>query len=204
MIFIDGNHDFFPMIEGLVAINPKNDHGQTYIRSQILYSPRGCQWKMDGKQFMTVGGAVSVDRAYRTQGKSWWPQEQLTDSEAHGIVARTSARRLAGKPDVDFLFTHDCHPSTPFAYRLRDDPESNIHRDKMKRVFDAVLPKMWFHGHMHSKYVWPLFHAAAFQISDKHTEVYGLECDGVTDSWGILDTEFYRFKFASDFRVDYN
>lgn len=203
LIWLDGNHEDFNQLDALVKLQPKNDNGQTYIRSQILYSPRGCLWTMDNKKFMTVGGAVSIDKQWRTAGKSWWPQEQLTELEEFGIVTRAMDRRQKGKPDVDYLFTHDCHPLTPFTH-LINDPDSDAHRQKMKRIFNAVLPKMWFHGHMHAKYAWPLFHAAPFDVSDDHTEVYGLECDGCTDSWGILDTETDRFKFASDLRVDLN
>ena len=198
LMWLDGNHEDFDQLESLIKLQPKNKNGQTYIRSQILYSPRGCLWEMNNKIFMTVGGAVSIDRKWRVPHESWWPQEQLTDVEVYGIVARAIDRRQKDKPNVDYLFTHDCHPLTPFK-NLIDDPTSSMHRDKIKRIFNAVLPSMWFHGHMHTKYTWPLFHALPFEdfaVGDKHTEVYGLECDGMFYNWGILDTETNKFEFA--------
>ena len=198
-IFLDGNHEDFNQLDRLKEFGLRNERGQLFLRSNILYSPRGTAWVLDHKRFMTVGGAYSIDKQWRTANESWWPQEQLTDNEVIGIVNNANARRQKGKPEVDYLFTHDCHPHTPFKRRLKDDPESNLHRDKIKKIADAVRPRMWWHGHMHEQYKWTLPHGAPFDSEPgTTTEVFGL-ADGVEKgSWGILDTETDIFRFDTD------
>lgn len=199
LVWLDGNHEGFDLLDQLVKINPMNQRGQTFIRSNILYSPRGCAWVLDNKRFMTVGGAYSIDKQWRTIHESWWPQEQLTDSQVHGIVANATARRAKDKPEVDYLFTHDCHPNTPFKHRIKDDVESNLHRRKIATIANAVRPKMWWHGHMHEVYDWTLPYGVPFSLEDgQTTEVYGLADGREKDSWGILDTEDDSFIFETD------
>lgn len=187
LVWVDGNHEDFDQLDRLVAHNPKNQWGQTFIRSNILYSPRGCKWKMEGKMWMTVGGAVSIDKAYRKQGVSWWPQEQLTDEQLDKIVAHHEA----SPGPVDYLFTHDCPTNAPFRGRWKNDMESLIHRERMDKLGKTIKPKLWFHGHMHTR-----FDGYEFPAYEPTTKVYGLECDGMYDNWGVLDTETDEFTWG--------
>lgn len=201
LIWLDGNHEDFDQLDRFVKFNPQNEKGQTFIRSNILYSPRGCGWTWDHKRFLTVGGAHSIDKEWRTEGESWWPQETLTDAQVNGIISNAKARRVKGKPEVDYMFTHDCHPNTPFRHRLKPDLDSQFHREKMREIALAVRPGIWFHGHMHTKYDWKLSYAPPFsEESGKLTQVYGLADGREKDSWGILDTEDDSFTFETDFR----
>jgi hypothetical protein len=201
LIWTDGNHENHDRLEWYRLRNPRSTKGLVYIRSNILYSPRGNAWTWDKKRFMTVGGAVSIDKDWRLQAERtrygartlWWPGEQLTDPEADGIVKATESPTW--KP-VDYLFTHDCLTNAPFKYRLKEDPESQAHRQKMDRVVKAIRPRWMFHGHMHERYVYE------FPTYEPHTKVRGLECDGMRDSWGILDTELDAFKFATNIAKD--
>lgn len=193
LIWVDGNHENFDRLEWYHKNNPKNKWGQVFIRSNILWTPRGCKWKMDNKMFMSVGGAVSVDKDWRQMQQSkhnkvnWWPQEQLTEAELEQIL-----RNHANSPcDVDFLFTHDCPTNAPFRGRMKNDQESQIHRQRMDRLGKAISPNMWFHGHMHTKY-----DGYDFPAYEPTTTVYGLECDGMRWNWGVLDTEFYTFEWG--------
>lgn len=189
LVWVDGNHEDFDQLERYVAHNPKNMWGQVFIRSNILYSPRGCKFKLEGKMFMTVGGAVSIDKAYRKQGVSWWPQEQLTDVELDYILAKHEAS--PGK--IDYLFTHDCPTNAPFRERLKNDPDSQVHRQRMDRLGKAVKPGMWFHGHMHTKY-----DGYQFPTYEPTTTVYGLECDGMVYNWGVLNTDTDEFTWGTE------
>lgn len=201
--WLDGNHEDHDQLKVLVGLNPQNKNGQTYIRSNIIYSPRGCAWEMDGKRFMTVGGAYSIDKAWRKPHISWWPDETLSDKQLTGIINRANTRRLAGKSEVDYLFTHDCHPNTPFKYRIKMDIESQMHREKMREIANAVRPAMWFHGHMHEKYVWTLGYRPPFtepEVDEETTDVYGLACDGMDDNCGVLDTATSEFTYGQVLR----
>jgi predicted phosphodiesterase len=195
LYWVDGNHENHDRLKWYEKNNPKTQAGHVYIRSHILYIPRGLIWEWDGKRFAGVGGAYSIDKAYRKVGTSWWAGEQLTDTQKNKIVYGGFRR-----DPVDYLFTHDCSASTPFQGRLKNDPESHAHRQKMDEVARSLRPSFWFHGHMHTKYEWmyPLDHSASHWA-----QVYGLECDGMFWSWGVLDTETDTFKWCQQFKDDH-
>lgn len=189
LVWVDGNHENFDRLEWYCANNPKNMWGQVFIRSNILYSPRGCKFKHEGKMFMTVGGAVSIDRDMRQPHVSWWAQEQLTDAELDLIVTRHEA----SPGHVDYLLTHDCPTNAPFRERLKNDYDSRVHRQRMDKLGKAIKPTLWMHGHMHTKY-----DGYQFPEYEPTTTVYGLECDGMIWNWGVLDTDTDTFQWGED------
>lgn len=188
LYWVDGNHENHDRLKWYEKNNPKTGVGHVFIRSHILYIPRGLIWEWSGKRFAGVGGAYSIDKAYRKVGSSWWPGEQITDAQKNKIIYGGLRR-----DPVDYLFTHDCSTASPFKHRLKDDPESHLHRQKMDEIARSLKPRFWFHGHMHDKYEWnfPLDHAAT-----NWAKVYGLECDLMYWSWGVLDTENDTFEWG--------
>lgn len=206
VVWTDGNHEDHDQLERIVKYNPRTKHGLVYTRSNILYAPRGHAWTWGGKRFMAIGGAVSIDKKYRlsyeqSNGKKiWWPGEQLTEAQANGIIADVNARRQRGRQGVDYLFTHDCSDRTPFRERLKPDPESQTHRQRLDRVLRAVQPRFHWHGHMHTRYDWmnPVGEDASEPTGLRWAQTYGLDCDGARDSWGVFDTDDERFAFDTD------
>lgn len=206
--WLDGNHENFDALEAAVKHYPNDGHGRVRIRSHIRYCTRGASWTWDGKRYMTVGGAVSVDKENRLKleknkygGKRtlWWPQEQLTQEELQFAISRANGDKLRGKP-IDYLFTHDCPTNAPFRGRLKPDLDSQAHRQTMDRLGKAIQPKLWFHGHMHTRY-----EGYEFPVYDAHTTVYGLECNPLAMSgygsgsyWGVLDSDTDEFTFGPD------
>lgn len=192
VIWVDGNHEDHDRLDWYVKNNPKTTNGHVFIRTNILYSPRGLMWKMHGRTFMSVGGAVSVDKEWRLnkEGRSqartlWWPQEQLTDAQLDGILEKHKTSR------VDVLLTHDCPSNALFGQRLKNDHESLMHRQRMDRLGNAIKPKLWFHGHMHTKY-----DGYMFPTYESTTTVYGLDRDGSPWNMGVLDTDNMTFNWT--------
>src|SRR6185436_2239841 len=67
--WIDGNHENHDQLE--------KDQGA--YQPRMIYMPRGSVTDMlddddTDKRAMFFGGASSIDKAHRIQGKSWWPQ----------------------------------------------------------------------------------------------------------------------------------
>lgn len=185
LLFVPGNHEDYNQLAAAEENNPRNQFGQVFLRSNILFAPRGTTWMIDGKTFLGVGGAVSVDKAYRRPNVSWWSQEQLTDEEVDSIVKDVDGMT------VDYLVTHDSPSCAPFRERRKDDQESIIHRQRMDRVGAAASAKMWFHGHFHTKY-----DGYEFPMYNPTTTCYGLEMDGDVWNWGVLDTETDTFTWG--------
>lgn len=175
--WIDGNHENHPLL--WERYKPENEvEGKTFwpIRSRIFYIPRGTYWEWEGTTFLGMGGAVSIDREYRTPGESWWPEEQITQDDLDKI------KDIKG---VDILVTHDApfNPLPPhFAYKM--DPESDRHRQIMRKVLNHVKPEINFHGHYHH------FHDTDHLREDGYTRVIGLDCDGTRRSYAILYTPY--------------
>lgn len=160
--WLDGNHED----------HSRRQEFSDYNTEWFTYLPRGHRWTWWGKRFMSVGGAVSVDKHMRTQNKSWWPEETLTDDEVAYCC------RNDGTP-VDVVFAHDCAsgvaiPGMTVKEGLgRGWPhsalmESEQHRGKLLTIWENIHPQKWFHGHYHVSY----------QLTVGHTHFVGLGCDG--------------------------
>lgn len=139
--FLDGNHEDFVRLNDLVRKGEVNDDGHVEILPSLFYSPRGHRWEWSGKRFITMGGAVSIDKDRRVFGKSWWPEEEITDAQVADVEE--------GK--VDVLLSHDCpfNPLPAFARTPRFDRMSEPNQDRLRQVFDKVEPDYVFHGHFH-------------------------------------------------------
>jgi len=86
--FIDGNHEYFPYLNGISKV--------TEIRPNLFYVPRGTVMELDGRQIGFLGGAESIDKAWRTPGYDWFPEESIRYSDMI---------KLSGKK-VDILVAH--------------------------------------------------------------------------------------------------
>lgn len=222
---VPGNHENHDHWEWYCANMPTHK-GFAIVRRRVLLSPKVHEFRLANKQFVVAGGAVSIDKDYRLarerggnfmdrstgwdqnfgRGKGartlYWPNEELTDQDVMRVKTRM--------PKADILLTHDCSNFTQFNGRLKPDVDSERHRRRIDEVIKAVEPKMHFHGHMHTKYVWDntLSHGDSAFIDDWNgpvTKTYGLEADPVAMynnselwSWGILDTDTMEFAYRGE------
>jgi hypothetical protein len=158
-VFLPGNHENFDRLEWYETNGEKTLSGFTKIRDNIFYTGKVSKWVWDGVVFKAVGGAYSIDKGWRTPGSSWWPQETLTPGEL-------MLSEVMGPADV--LLTHDCPTYAPFRHRLKNDPESHIHRQKIDEVVKHTEAVVHFHGHMHDCYDYENPYGG---------KIYGLECN---------------------------
>jgi Icc-related predicted phosphoesterase len=158
-VFVPGNHENYDSLEEYQYDPYRTDEGFTVIRDRIHYAGKVNKWAWDGVIFKAVGGAHSIDKAYRKPGRSWWWQETLTDAEL---------AKSAELGETDVLLTHDCPTYAPFRHRLKNDPDSHIHRQKIDEVVKHSQATVHFHGHMHDWYDY---------ASPWGGKIYGLECN---------------------------
>lgn len=159
-VFVPGNHENYDRLEEYEAKKELyTDEGFIPIRDNIHYTGKVNSWSWNGVSFKAVGGAHSIDKSYRKPGSSWWWQETLRDDE----LAESEA---LGEADV--LLTHDCPTYAPFRHRLKNDPESHIHRQKIDQVVRHTQAAIHFHGHMHDWYDY---------ANPWGGKIYGLECN---------------------------
>lgn len=144
-----GNHEPWGQITPLFDAYP--DSSLRVSRDTWLL-PRPARLTIGRRRVLSLGGAASVDRHWRQQGATWWPDETITAGQV--------AQAIAGGP-ADVMLTHESPAGTPIrSVRevLRTNPmgfpddaraESAASRARVSEVWDAVRPELLLHGHMH-------------------------------------------------------
>lgn len=171
-VFVDGNHDNHHELRLL----PLDDDGLAPLRPHVRYLPRGGRLKYAGLTIAGLGGAYSVDREWRTAGKDWWPEEDVTDEDVDRLIA-------GGRADV--LIMHDA----PSGVRVRTDldlpPEivaaSLATRARLRRAVDVLRPANVFAGHWHQRVVDVIVHPGGEQ-----TRVDVLDMNSSRDGNAVL------------------
>ena len=145
LFFVDGNHEDHTLLRKFAATSPVGAPVQ--VTTRIWWLPRGFRWTWWGNSWLALGGAVSVDRVFRTAGVDWWPEEEISDADV--------AAAAYGGP-VDVMVCHDrpsCAPLAlarpPTSWRQCDLRRSDLHRQRLQAVVDHVKPRLLVHGHYH-------------------------------------------------------
>lgn len=190
--FLDGNHENHPLLwelygPGGVDYNP-DDEGFWKVRENLRYAWRGHRWEWDGIKFLSLGGAYSVDKPFRHEGTTWWPEETITNEQA-GLAAD------GGYADV--MFTHDAPegadiPCLRHQRSLKRDvfPESTQQRVLLRWVVDQVKPKMLIHGHYHDHY--------EDDIGDTHVIGLGADMSPLNEAIVMFDTDVFHEIYGQD------
>lgn len=178
VLFVHGNHEDFPFLYELAGTNqPRHPIA---IRSNITWLPAGFRWSWHGRTWLALGGAVSVDRALRTEGRDWFADETITDEQANRVIDD-------GRADV--MLCHD----TPSSVRLHLPPPSRLwadrdlaradrHREHLQSIVDTVQPSHLIHGHYHLE----VDRIVGMRHGD--VRVVGLDCDGTgPGNYRLLD-----------------
>ena len=109
---------------------------------------------LNGVSLFFARGGFSVDKKYRTQGRDWWPEEEISTSE-HGKIVELY---LSHKPDI--VVTHECPHSVGYDGVLKQDdvlrefgfePSTFTTRTQvlLQELFNQHKPKEWYFGHYH-------------------------------------------------------
>lgn len=159
LFFLDGNHDPLPLIE---AEFPVDSDGLRRLRRNAISIPRGYRatlapsdsgWPSHvarpGKVLAVLGGANSIDRHLRTEGRDWWAAESITDADLAAL----------GPDRADILLGHDAPLDVPDLDReLRSEnagwPPDGVDyaeqgRRMLHRGFTAVRPELYVGAHFH-------------------------------------------------------
>lgn len=183
--FIDGNHEDFPQLDRL-ARGDRTPDGRVVVRPGLFQLPRGYRWTWHGLRWLGCGGAVSLDRALRTEGADWWAAEEIT--------AAQEAEVAAGGP-VDVLASHDCPAGVahtfgrpPPDWDPADLARNDAHRRRLQRIVDAVQPSRIMHGHLHRAY------QRSCDFGYGPVQVTGLDADGRLRNFAVLDVADMRWE----------
>lgn len=146
---VEGNHEDFDIINKWSKDEPTEFH------TNFFYMPRGYVMEIEGELFGFLGGAESVDKAWRVQNgpaRSWYHEERIQMEDVDKLVKNVGGRNL------DVLITH---APPEFVVRTRFPKineafwglplgwidESAI---RVNKAHWATKPKKHYCGHMHA------------------------------------------------------
>lgn len=145
VVWIDGNHENHDALDAWRSSS--DERGLVRMRDRVTWATRGSRWEWAGVRFGALGGAVSLDRFLRREGRSWWPQESISSADVDRL----------GDSRLDVLVTHTPPtPAAPSSQRL-PFPEAVLADDRIarRRVDEAIkrtAPALVAHGHLHVRY----------------------------------------------------
>jgi len=181
-----GNHEDWGLLTRLWT-EPGQAGRPLRLTPNIVVLPRGYRFEIEGRSFVSLGGAPSVDLANRTQGKNWWPEEMITPEDVEAVVA-------CGYADV--MLAHDA-PLAPYEVdqlaHIRAHNEwgwpdrglayARVGAERMHEAFLGVAPRLFVHGHYHVVGE----ATVALPGRDYDTRIWSLNCDGVDGNVRYLD-----------------
>lgn len=148
--WLHGNHDDWNSLQD-AATDWRSDEGFVPIADRIFYIPQGHRWMWRSHRFASLGGAVSLDWATRTEGFDWWPKGETIGADD---VAHVGAER------VDVFLSHDAPSSSPLEYSGTADREdvrrALLLRSTLQGVIERTHPLIVFHGHWHERYTFEM------------------------------------------------
>ena len=141
-LFIDGNHENHERLNSMRVVNFSGGKAHK-VYDSIYHLMRGQVYEIAGKRIFTFGGASSIDKHLRTEGISWWKEEEFNYHEAN--TAYENLNKVGW--EVDYVLTH----SAPFS--IRDKLFESNKPSSTERMLEAMLRnikfKRWYFGHYH-------------------------------------------------------
>lgn len=141
-LFVDGNHENFDLLNQYEVSKWKGGKVH-FINDSIIHLMRGQVYTIDGATLFTMGGAESVDKYRRKEGKTWWKEEQPSRLEIEEALDNLEKHRW----QVDYVITHttSLNKMESLGYRKENNP--------LNRFFDMLETDLcyrhWYFGHFH-------------------------------------------------------
>lgn len=196
-----GNHEDWDYINELHAGGNVNEEGFTILRQKnLLMADRGFRWTWDGVSFVSLGGAPSVDRAWRAKQQGgmfamrrdrlWYEKEMITQEDVDKTVAGGYADVMVAHdaprnvPTIDNMIK-----GNPHGFRAEDLLYADEGRDLMDQAFKGVAPRTFLHGHYHTRVNDMIPRGVTEDGELAWTAVVGMGCDWNDHSLGHYDTE---------------
>lgn len=187
-----GNHEPWDLVTPLLDSHPGSS---VRVSSMTWLLSRPAHLTIGGRRVLSLGGAASVDKAWREPGVSWWPDEEITDEQVKAAIMGAARDEPA-----DLMLTHETPEHTPVRAVqeiLRTNPmgfpddalyDSLNSRSRVGKVWAMNHPELSIHGHMH---------VAGGGQTDDGRRVASMGRDEQQGSLGFLDMRTLRMETPS-------
>ena len=155
ILFIDGNHENFDLLNKF-PVKQWNGGKVHFINDSIIHLMRGQVYTIDGYKFFTMGGATSIDKHRRVEGKSWWKEEIPSRKEIDEALDNLDRNNWC----VDYVISHTT------SMRIMQERGYIKENNVLNKFFDMLEKELkykhWYFGHFHDD----------VKIDEKHTMIY--------------------------------
>lgn len=168
--WVDGNHENFSKLYsypeeiwcgGKVHVIRRDEDGNP----KIIHLMRGQVFDIAGTRIFTFGGAYSIDKIFRVEGKSWWKEEMPSEEEK----AEGAANLERYDKTVDIILTHTAPKETLERFRYFNLEEAGLN-NYLEYVRETTKYSKWYFGHLHDdEELWRNQYAVYFDVRDLHT-----------------------------------
>lgn len=150
---VHGNHEARPENIETYAIRDTGYDGQVYAELEfphIMFAKDGEIYDFEGKEYLVVGGAYSVDKWYRLKnGGNWWPDEQPSDGTKKSVESLLSECQW----HIHGVLSHTCplkyEPVEAFLPNLNQSTIDKTTEQWLDSVEDKLAYDYWYCGHYH-------------------------------------------------------
>ena len=129
-----GNHENYNLINDYPIVEIFGGKARE-IQPSVFYAISEEIYTINGKKMLFINGADSHDKEWRTEGKSWWPQEQITEAKIDNALENLAKHNF----QVDYIISHT--GGSEVCRQLGFVPTVS---DKM---LDKVLETAWYSEH---------------------------------------------------------
>lgn len=106
-LVVDGNHDNFTYLDSC-AVEDMYGSKVQIIKENVYRLLTGNMYNIEGYKFFVFGGASSIDKAWRTPYKSWWPEEIPSNETFQKALNNLKEAKWS----FDFFLSHTCSEQT--------------------------------------------------------------------------------------------
>jgi DNA repair exonuclease SbcCD nuclease subunit len=143
-VVVLGNHEAYPRIYSEFPLITYKGAKAYKVSDSIYIIKHGEVATIENKKFFFMGGATSVDKQYRTEGKTWWPEEEPSYEDWNNAYDNLEKNHFI----VDYVFTHTCPD-----WIIRDHYKINTRIDPVAKHLTLLEKDLvydeWHYGHMH-------------------------------------------------------
>jgi len=141
-LFVDGNHENFDLLNQY-EVSDWNGGKVHFINDSVIHLMRGQVFTINGLKFFTMGGATSIDKHLRKEGRSWWKEELPSKIEYDEALNNLDKHNW----EVDYIITHTAPLKIVNTLVYSED---NNHLYSFFNMIDTDLNyKHWYFGHFH-------------------------------------------------------
>jgi len=151
VLYVVGNHDPVLGRSDLPEVDIGIGEKVVQVKKNkpfTAYLKRGKIYNIENLKFLVLGGALSIDKAYRTLGRSWWEQEYWSINEKTAIF-----NLLENENIFDYVLAHTGPSRINRAVNNVDASFIPKAKDEVSALNETINEKItckrWFCGHWH-------------------------------------------------------